>query len=355
MGNLEGKTISGLLEKIGAIRKEIDALENEIRSLAEVQHEEAEASEYVETAVYQEDTPIDLSLDMGNDSPADAVEPQADGTASANGSNETVPQEYVPSANDDAYLTSGLPEPTDEGPAADLPDDDGEVLEIAEELAEKAEDLPANEAKVTEEAIALDEQPSSGLPEAENKPEATDDLPDEYFDEDSDIPEVIHIANYATAPEGEEFSVPKDILAKEAKEKDSKPEDDIPVAEDKHTEDIPAAEDKPAASVPKMVAESIEPETALIDIMTDTQAWRTDKPGFPVKNIISAISLNDRVFLINTLFKEDPQAFQDAIAALNGMNSLDEALKWVSENHADWKLDSEPVYRFMMAVRRKLK
>ena len=88
--------------------------------------------------------------------------------------------------------------------------------------------------------------------------------------------------------------------------------------------------------------------------MADKQAWRTDRPGMPVKNIISAISLNDRVLLINVLFREDPMLFQDTIAKFNSMGSLDEALAYISENYPDWDLGSEPVYRLMMAVRRKL-
>ena len=88
--------------------------------------------------------------------------------------------------------------------------------------------------------------------------------------------------------------------------------------------------------------------------MAEKEAWRTDRPGYPVKNIISAISLNDRLLLINSLFKEDPMLFQGTIAKLNEMGSLQEAIDYVKENFKDWDLNSEPVYRLMMAARRKL-
>ena len=91
-----------------------------------------------------------------------------------------------------------------------------------------------------------------------------------------------------------------------------------------------------------------------MDVMAEKQAWRTDRPGMPVKNIISAISLNDRVYLINTLFGEDPMLFQETIGKFNAMGSLSEALAFIAENHSDWDMSSEPVYRLMMAVRRKL-
>ena len=77
-------------------------------------------------------------------------------------------------------------------------------------------------------------------------------------------------------------------------------------------------------------------------------------PGSPVANILSAISLNDRLLFINTLFKKDPALFQDAVKDFNAMDSLQQALDYIAANFADWNLESDTVYRFMMAVRRKL-
>ena len=94
---------------------------------------------------------------------------------------------------------------------------------------------------------------------------------------------------------------------------------------------------------------------AVMDVMGQKLAWKTAIPGTPVKNVISAISLNDRVLFINTLFKEDPLAFQEAISAFNGMSSFAEAEDYVRANHPEWNLNSDLVFRLMMAVRRKLK
>ena len=54
--------------------------------------------------------------------------------------------------------------------------------------------------------------------------------------------------------------------------------------------------------------------------------WMTDMPGSEVANIISGISLNDRVLFINTLFREDPGLFQSPITSLNGMKSIEDAV-----------------------------
>lgn len=94
---------------------------------------------------------------------------------------------------------------------------------------------------------------------------------------------------------------------------------------------------------------------AVIDSMTERQAWRTDMPGTQVKDIRSAISLNDRILFINMLFGQDPMAFQDALTRINQMTSLDEVVGYVMAERPEWDLQSETVYRFMMAVRRKIR
>ena len=134
----------------------------------------------------------------------------------------------------------------------------------------------------------------------------------------------------------------------------------VELAEPEPESEILPAEDAPVEDVPA------EPET--IDLSIDMAAmgakpqpdaknyqWMIDLPGSQVANVISAISLNDRVLFINTLFGEDPALFQQTIAAFNSMESVSEAVSYVMANFPDWNLSSEVVYRLMMAVRRKLK
>jgi hypothetical protein len=87
--------------------------------------------------------------------------------------------------------------------------------------------------------------------------------------------------------------------------------------------------------------------------MTDKQAWRTDLAGSPVRDLLSAISLNDRVHFIKTLFRDDAVLFQQTRAKINAMSSLDEVVDYITANF-DWDMSSQVVYRFMMAVRRKV-
>ena len=116
----------------------------------------------------------------------------------------------------------------------------------------------------------------------------------------------------------------------------------------------PAAAPAETIEPKKSILDTAKADTAVMDVMAEKQAWRTDRPGMPVRNIISAISLNDRVYLINTLFGEDPMLFQETISKFNAMGSLSEALAYIGEKHPDWDMNSDAVYRLMMAVRRKL-
>ena len=100
----------------------------------------------------------------------------------------------------------------------------------------------------------------------------------------------------------------------------------------------------PKASAPQASAED---DTAHLP-------WRTDKPGIPVKNIRSGISLLDRALFIGTLFKEDFALYDQTIADLNAMSSLDEAVAYIREKFPHWNLKSDVVYHFMMSVRKKL-
>ena len=218
------------------------------------------------------------------------------------------------------------------------------VEEPVEEPDESA-DLPA-EATVAEYGLSSTAAPAAQEPEVvvpeTVEPEPVEIEPEPAFVEP--VPEPV--------PEPVAEEEPIDIA----------PEDDTPIDINiTGIEDLPEMSVRPesesvltATEQRKAILDTAKADTAVMDVMAAKQAWRTDRPGMPVKNIISAISLNDRVLLINVLFGEDPMLFQDTIAKFNAMGSLSEALAFIAENHPDWDMNSEPVYRLMMAVRSKL-
>ena len=126
-----------------------------------------------------------------------------------------------------------------------------------------------------------------------------------------------------------------------------------PVVEDAPEE---VEEEEPLFMAFEQVQKPVEKArpTAVIDVMATKHAWRNDMPGTPVKDIRAAIALVDRAWFINSLFAEDAMGFLEALNHINQATSLDEVVEYLAAAHPEWDFDSEVVYRFMMAVRRKI-
>ena len=151
---------------------------------------------------------------------------------------------------------------------------------------------------------------------------------------------------------------------------ESEPED-LPPFEEKPAENVsPVEVDLPMAEPELPVAsEAAEPESEIevkplpvpeseqkksLKTVDGSYAWQSAKPGMPVKNLRSAISLFDRALFINTLFKEDYSLYDKTISELNQVASFPEAIDYILTNFPDWNLASDVVYSFMMALRKKL-
>ena len=140
-------------------------------------------------------------------------------------------------------------------------------------------------------------------------------------------------------------------------------EEPVAVVVEEPVEEEPVAETQPEPAPEPVVEKQPEPveenkpvvQEAIIDVMTEKQAWRTAMPGTPVKDVRLAISLHERVLFINHLFSEDPMAFQAAVNKVNASESLEQVVEYVKETYPQWNLESDLVYRFMMAVRRKIR
>ena len=82
---------------------------------------------------------------------------------------------------------------------------------------------------------------------------------------------------------------------------------------------------------------------AVIDLQTDRPAWYVDMPGPEVKDVRSAISLNDRVMFIANLFREDSMLFQDVVNHINGMSDLHKAVAYLQSTFPEWDMGSDAV------------
>lgn len=153
---------------------------------------------------------------------------------------------------------------------------------------------------------------------------------------------------------------------------ESRPE--IPAESETATGDLPAAEEEAPESVfgelwgesKPAPAKKPAPRTlndvnaasvhkAVIDSRPEKPRWYTDIPGSEVKDVRSAISLNDRVLFICSLFRDDSMLFQDVVNRINSFPTLEKAVEYLSETFPEWDIYSDNVHRFMMAVRRKIR
>ena len=192
--------------------------------------------------------------------------------------------------------------------------------------------------------------PVEEVPEEMPAPaEPSDDLPFDLPVEETPVEEPVQEAPVAAEPEIEPVVEPLAEAASESMTEDLPEEILLEDHAAEETAPIIVAEPEPEEVVKPLVKE------AIIDAMTEKQAWRTDMPGTQVKDVRLAISLHERVLFINHLFSEDPMAFQTTVNKVNASASLDEVVEYVKETFPQWDLDSDLVYRFMMAVRRKIR
>ena len=206
-------------------------------------------------------------------------------------------------------------------------------------------ELEAELASVKERVRALEERLDAlrQEPEEEEVPEVSDFTDLDIGNTDFE-PEPAPETEPETAPEPEPETEPEP-------EPETEPEP-APELE-------PEPEQKPALK-PEPELEP-EPEPAPVQKSapkprpeTERLPWRLDKPGLPVKNIRSGISMYDRALFISTLFKEDYALYDKTIGELNALSTLDEAVDYLLTLFPDWNLKSDIVYNFMMAIRKKL-
>lgn len=283
--------LSALKARVGEIEKKVELLRNEL------------------------DTEPAEPLDLGT---ADYLYDIADAVP------EDIPAENVPEAVADDMPADVFAENAGENVGGSVPDDIPEAESEAESEAEpETEDLPESEPKVEHEPAQEVEQESEDLPEADPGQEI------QAEPEPEAEPEQVAGPAPEDLPEEDGFSLFGGM----------------------------AEEEEPKARKTKAPSEhrQYSGHKVIADQKYGNEAWRKDMPGPEVKDVRSAISLNDRVMFISTLFRDDSMLFQDVINKINALTTLEKAVQYLKENFPEWDMDSELVYRFMMSVRRKIR
>lgn len=287
--------LSALKARVGEIEKKVELLRNEL---------DLEPAE-----------PLDLGT-------ADYLYDIADAVP------EDIPAEKVPEAVADDMPADVFAENAGENVGESVPDDIPEAESESEPEAEpETEDLPESEPEVEQEPAQEVEQESEDLPEAVSGQEIQAEL--------------------ETEAESEQVA---------GTEPEPKPED-LPEEDGFSLFGGMAEEEEPKARKTKAPSEhrQYSGHKVIADQKYGNEAWRKDMPGPEVKDVRSAISLNDRVMFISTLFRDDSMLFQDVINKINALTTLEKAVQYLKENFPEWDMDSELVYRFMMSIRRKIR
>lgn len=287
--------LSALKARVGEIEKKVELLRNEL---------DMEPAE-----------PLDLGT-------ADYLYDIADAVP------EDIPAENVPEAVADDMPADVFAENAGENVGESVPDDIPEPESEAEPEAEpETEDLPESEPEVEQEPAQEVEQESEDLPEADPG------------------------QGTQAGPETEAESEQVAGTEPEPKLEDLPEEDGFSLFGGMAEEEEPKARKTKAPSEHRQYSG----HKVIADQKYGNEAWRKDMPGPEVKDVRSAISLNDRVMFISTLFRDDSMLFQDVINKINALATLEKAVQYLKENFPEWDMDSELVYRFMMSVRRKIR
>lgn len=287
--------LSALKARVGEIEKKVEQLRNEL---------DLEPAE-----------PLDLGT-------ADYLYDIADAVP------EDIPAENVPEAVADDMPADVFADNAGENVGESVPDDIPEAESEAEPEAEpETEDLP------------------------ESDPEKEQESAQEVEQEPEDLPEAVPGQEIQAEPETE--AEPEQVAGTEP---EPKPED-LPEEDGFSLFGGMAEEEESKARKTKAPSEyrQYSGHKVIADQKYGNEAWRKDMPGPEVKDVRSAISLNDRVMFISTLFRDDSMLFQDVINKINALTTLEKAVQYLKENFPEWDMDSELVYRFMMSVRRKIR
>ena len=290
-------------------------------TVPETKEEEAAPAEIPteEEPVTLEESPEEPAIEIGLDEPQ---EPQKEDLPEETPAEQPAPEPAPEDLPDEAPVQE-----KEEIPMEDLPEEDIDDLPFDLPEEDAPYEIPVEEAP----APVVDEQP---------KQDEIEDLPAEEPEVPADLP-------------AEE--IPEEVPAPPVAEQKAPAEDGfMDLFGDMMEPEAPVKKGRPKKE-PKSINDAVEVKETVMDSMFMDSAWRKDIQGPEVRDVRSAISLNDRVLFINRLFRKDSMLYQDVIGKINGMNDLDEVVTFLHSTFPEWNMDSEDVYKFMMAVRRKIR
>ena len=165
------------------------------------------------------------------------------------------------------------------------------------------------------------------------------------YDNEKKATEII-IKPEIAEPEAEENTVPEPELVIE------KPSGDIPVEEEAKDESVEIVGNGNNAEIiadkfhsRKFVHDNISRKNIKKDVSAKMQSK-------PIKDINSAIGINDKFIFIKELFENDKEHYHETIQVLNNFDTFENALEFLGENF-DWDPEDSNFERLKELVKRK--
>ncbi len=101
-----------------------------------------------------------------------------------------------------------------------------------------------------------------------------------------------------------------------------------------------------------IIGELFSDEDSVVHRAMTQHAWEVDIPGSKINDVISAMTLNDRVVFARVLFDDDQEQMDLTLERINETGSFKEVLFDMRAAFPEWDESSDEVYRFYMMVRR---
>lgn len=250
-------------------------------------------------------------------------------------------------AEEDEEVAEEEPATSEEEEAEEIIVEDNEPEEIAPEPVAEPEPIPSPEP----EKVAEREEPLSlnnlfGMEEVKRRPRTKHQrMMSIYSDSEPRQEKVVDISKIFDM----EIDAPIPMTSKIA--------DFTPEPEPEPTRPVvvtPAPDPVVEVERPKTLADAISPSTqTLADKLAAPTALGEEIHNSRIASLRDGIGLNDKFLMIRDLFDGDGDAYNEAIAALDELETMDDCMIHIIENYA-WNPDSEGSKFIMQLLERKL-
>lgn len=192
------------------------------------------------------------------------------------------------------------------------------------------------------------------------KYKSSDSSDDEKLDfhEEEEVVEKNEEEKLELFPQNDITTQQEEVTSEEYKSEDTFTEEriidsDFDFFGDSATSSIFEVIEKGSSTKGKILGELFQSRDIIGERGLKSPRWQTDRPGPKVEDLDEAITLNDKLYFIRELFAGDEEQFDLTIERIQDCDNLDEIISEMRITFPEWDEDSDAVYRFYMAIRRK--